>query len=64
MIILKNKCGVIVELVYSGHIETCLKHPDYQSVLILEVSLLVNGYFGTINKCPDYGAVLTYFRVS
>jgi len=33
------------------------KCPDYQGVLIFQVSLHVNGYFGTITKYPDYGGV-------
>ena len=43
-----------VKPVYSGHLGTYLKCPDYQGVLIF---LHVNGYFGTINECPDYGSV-------
>ena len=47
-----------VELVYSGHLGTSLKCPDYQGVLIFQVNLHVNGYFETITKCPDYGGAL------
>ena len=43
--------------VYSGHPGTNLKCPDYQGVLIFQVSLHVNGYFGTITKSPHYGCV-------
>ena len=34
-----------------------LKSPDYQGILIFQVSLHANGYFRTITKCPDYGGV-------
>ena len=47
-----TKC-VTVKPVYSGHLETSLKCPDYQDVLILQVSLHVNGYFGTIKYYPS-----------
>ena len=40
-----------VKPVYSGHLGTNLKCPDFP------VSLHVNGYVGTITKCPDYGSV-------
>ena len=46
-----------VKPVYSGYLGTSLKCPDYQGVLIFQVSLHVNGYFGTITKCPGYGGV-------
>jgi len=46
-----------VKPVYSGHLGTSQKYPDYQGVLIFQVSLHVNGYFGTITKSPDYGGV-------
>ena len=41
-------------------VQASLKCPDYQGVLIFQVSLHVNGYFGTITKCPDYGGVLIF----
>ena len=47
-----------VEPVYSGYHETSLKCPDYEGVLIFQVSLHVNRYFGFITKCPDFGGVL------
>ena len=45
--------------------ETCVfrttceqpKCPDYQSMLIFQVSLHENEYFGTITKCRDYGGI-------
>ena len=43
-----------VKPVYSGHLETSLKCPDYQGVPIFQVGLHANGYFGTITKCLDY----------
>jgi len=49
-----------VKPVYSGHLGTSLKCPDYQGVLIFQVSLHGNGYFGTITKSPDYGSVLIF----
>jgi len=48
-----------VKPVYSGHLGTSLKCPDY---LVFQVSLHVNGYFGTITKCPDYGGVVPIFK--
>ena len=34
------------------------KYPDYQGVLVFQISLHAKGYFGTITKCPDYADVL------
>ena len=48
---------VTVKPVYSGHLGTSPKCPDYQGVLIFQVGLHANGYFGTITKCPDYESV-------
>ena len=42
---------------YSGHLGTSLKCPDYQGILIFQVSL---GYFRTITKCPDYGGITIF----
>ena len=46
--------------VYSGHLGTSQKCPDYRGVLIFQVGLHVIGYFWTITKCPDYGGVLIF----
>jgi len=46
---------IIVKPVYSEH---SLKCPDYQGVLIFQVSLHANGYLG-ITKCPDYAGVFS-----
>ena len=45
---------------YYGHLGTNKKCPDYQGVLILQVSLSDKAPFGTITKCVDYaGALIT-----
>ena len=46
-----------VEPVYYGHFETSQKCPDYQGVLIFQVSLHDNVSFGTTAKCVDYAGV-------
>ena len=43
-----------VEPVYYGHIGTTYKCPDYQGVLIFQVSLYDKAPFGTITRCVDY----------
>ena len=46
-----------VEPVYYGHLETNQRCPDYQGVLIFQVSLYDKAPFGTIARCPDYAGV-------
>ena len=46
-----------VEPVYDGHLGTSQKCPDYQGVLIFQVSLHNNVSFGTITRCVDYAGV-------
>ena len=46
-----------VEPVYYGHIGTSQRCPDYQGVLIFQVSLYDKAPFGTIARCPDYAGV-------
>ena len=46
-----------VEPVYSGHLGTKQKRPDYIGVLIFQVSLYNKESFGTITKCVDYAGV-------
>ena len=49
----------IVEPVYHGHLGANQKCPDYQGVLIFQVSLYDKAApFGTITKCVDYAGVL------
>ena len=43
---------------YYGHLETKQKCPDYQGVLIVQVSLHTKATFGTTTKCVDYAGVL------
>ena len=44
--------------VYYGHLGTNHKCPDYQGVLIFQVSLYDKAApFGTITKCVDYAGV-------
>ena len=52
---LKN--SITVEPVYYGHIGTSQKCPDYQGVLIFQVSLHDNVSFGTTARCLDYAGV-------
>ena len=40
--------------VYYGHLGTNQKCPDYQGVLIFQVSLYDKAPFGTVTKCADY----------
>ena len=47
----------IVEPVYYGHLGTKQRCPDYQGVLIFQVSLYDKAPFGTIARCPDYAGV-------
>ena len=46
-----------VEPVYYGHLGTNQSCPDYQGVLIFQVSLYDKAPFGTIARCPDYAGV-------
>ena len=46
-----------VEPVYYGHVGTSQKCPDYQGVLIFQVSLHDNVSFGTTARCLDYAGV-------
>ena len=49
--------GTTVEPVYYGHLGTNQRCPDYQGVLIFQVSLYDKVPFGTIARCPDYAGV-------
>ena len=49
-----------MEPVYYGHLGTIQKCPDYQGVLIFQVSLYDKAPFGTINKCVDYTDVFVF----
>ena len=42
---------------YHGHLGTNQRCPDYQGVLIFQVSLYDKVPFGTIARCPDYAGV-------
>ena len=46
-----------VEPVYYGHLGTSQTYPDYQGVLIFQVSLHNNVLFGTTTRCVDYADV-------
>ena len=50
-------CRFTVEPVYYGHLGTSQKCPDYQGVLIFQVSLHDNVSFGTTARCVDYAGV-------
>ena len=43
-----------VEPVYYGHLGTSQRCPDYQGVLIFQVSLYDKAPFGTIARCPHF----------
>ena len=45
---------------YYGHPGTDHKCPDYQGVLIFQVSSYDKAPFGTITKCVDYAGVLIF----
>ena len=45
---------ITVEPVYCGHLGTNKKCPDYQGVLIFQVSLYDKASFGTITERVDY----------
>ena len=45
---------------YYGHIGTTHKGPEYQGVLIFQVSLYDEAPFGTITKYVDYAGVLIF----
>ena len=49
--------GTTVEPVYYGHLGTSQKCPDYQGVLIFQVSLHDNVSFRTTARCLDYAGV-------
>ena len=54
-----------MEPVYYGHLGTNQSCPDYQGVLIFQVSLYDKAPFGTIARCPDYAGVhCPHFQVS
>ena len=56
---------VCVEPVYYGHLGTTHKCPDYQGVLIVQVSLYDKAApFGNITKCVDYVGVLIVRRLN
>ena len=46
-----------VEPVYYGHLGTNQRCPDYQGVLIFQVSLYDKAPFGTIARCPGYAGI-------
>ena len=52
-----RRYGTTVEPVYYGHLGTSQKCPDYQGVLIFQVSLHDNVSFGTTARCVDYAGV-------
>ena len=39
-------------------------YPDYQGVLIFQVSLCSKGYYGTLTKCLDYCVLINRFHCS
>ena len=41
-----------------GHLGTAQNHPDYQGILIFQVSLYAKAPYGAITKCVDYAGVL------
>ena len=49
-----------VEPVYYGHLGTDQKCPDYQGVLIFQVSLYEKAPYGTTTKYVDYTGVLIF----
>ena len=49
--------GYTVDPVYYGHLGNNQRCPDYQGVLIFQVSLYDKALFGTIARCPDYAGV-------
>ena len=53
----QNFVPYTVEPVYYGHLGTNQRCPDYQGVLIFQVSLYDKAPFGTIARCPDYAGV-------
>ena len=53
---------LIVTYILNGHLGTNKKCPDYQGVLIFQVSLYDKAPFGTISKRVDYAS--PYFQVS
>ena len=52
-----------VKPVYYGHLGTNKKCPDYQAVLIFQVSLYDKAPFRTITRCANAG-VLIFITVS
>ena len=55
--LLLHKYNIQWEPVYYGHLGTSQKCPDYQGVLIFQVSLHDNVSFGTTARCVDYAGV-------
>ena len=49
-------CNIITP-VYYGRLGTSQKCPDYQGVLIFQISLHNNVSFGTTARCVDYAGV-------
>ena len=49
-----------VEPVHYGHLWTNKNCPDYQGVLIFQVSLYAKALFRTITKCVDYAGALIF----
>ena len=53
--------GVLSKVQVQGNLhnimDTLAKCPDYQGVLIFQVSLHAKGCFGAITKCPIYTGV-------
>ena len=56
MILLIASCTV--KPLYYRHLGAIHKCLDYQSVLIIQVSLYAKALFGTIAKCVNYASVL------
>ena len=55
-----NKHVATVEPVYCGHLGSNKKYPDYQGVLIFQVTLYDKAPFRTITQCVDYAGVLIF----
>ena len=60
MVFLNQITSYTEEPVYYGHLGTNQKCPDYQGVLIFQVTLYDKPQFGTITKCVDYAGVLIF----
>ena len=57
IIITEVYVATTVEPVYYGHVGTNKRCPDYQGVLIFQVSLYDKAPFGAITQCVDYAGV-------